>query len=82
MPPQANLHIGDSDNDLLAALPKPAVWRGPCPWYRHRGSAPVDTANCDALVCSLVLCRAARGRNQRDDTDSNCRPYRDLQALR
>lgn len=50
--PQANLHIGDSDNDLLAARAAGCLaWAVP---YGYTEEGPVDTANCDALVCSLL----------------------------
>ena len=52
VPPQANLHIGDSDNDLLAARAAGCLaWAVP---YGYTEEGPVDTANCDALVCSLL----------------------------
>ena len=52
VPPEKNLHIGDSDNDLLAARAAGCLaWAVP---YGHTEGGPVDTANCDALVCSLL----------------------------
>ena len=52
VPPERNLHIGDSDNDLLAARAAGCLaWAVP---YGYTEGGPVDTANCDALVCSLL----------------------------
>ena len=52
VPPEKNLHIGDSDNDLLAARAAGSLaWAVP---YGYTEEGPVDTANCDALVCSLL----------------------------
>ena len=52
VPPEKNLHIGDSDNDLLAARAAGCfAWAVP---YGYTEEGPVDTANCDALVCSLL----------------------------
>jgi len=52
VPPEKNLHIGDSDNDLLAARAAGSLaWSVP---YGYTEEGPVDTANCDALVCSLL----------------------------
>ena len=50
--PEENLHIGDSDNDLLAA--RAAGWRAFAVPYGYTEGGPVDTANCDALVSTLL----------------------------
>lgn len=50
--PQENLHIGDSDNDLLAA--RAAGCLAFAVPYGYTEEGPVDTANCDALVSSLL----------------------------
>jgi phosphoglycolate phosphatase len=52
VPPAANLHIGDSDNDLLAA--RAAGCRAFAVPYGYTEEGPVDTANCDALVSDLL----------------------------
>jgi phosphoglycolate phosphatase len=50
--PEENLHIGDSDNDLLAARAAGCLAYAVPYGYTEEGS--VDTANCDALVSSLL----------------------------
>ncbi|MBI2308738.1 MAG: phosphoglycolate phosphatase [Rhodocyclales bacterium] len=50
--PEENLHIGDSDNDLLAA--RAAGCRAFAVPYGYTEEGPVDTANCDALVSDLL----------------------------
>jgi len=50
--PESNLHIGDSDNDLLAA--RAAGCRAFAVPYGYTEEGPVDTANCDALVSTLL----------------------------
>ena len=50
--PEENLHIGDSDNDLLAA--RAAGCLAYAVPYGYTEDGPVDTANCDALVSSLL----------------------------
>ena len=50
--PEENLHIGDSDNDLLAA--RAAGCRAFAVPYGYTEDGPVDTANCDALVSDLL----------------------------
>lgn len=52
VPPSANLHIGDSDNDLIAA--RAAGCRAFAVPYGYTEEGPVDTANCDALVSTLL----------------------------
>ncbi len=52
VPPEANLHIGDSDNDLIAA--RAAGCRAFAVPYGYTEEGPVDSANCDALVCTLL----------------------------
>ena len=52
VPPEANLHIGDSDNDLLAA--RATGCRAFAVPYGYTEEGPVDTANCDALVSTLL----------------------------
>ncbi|MCP5269464.1 MAG: phosphoglycolate phosphatase [Zoogloeaceae bacterium] len=49
---QENLHIGDSDNDLLAA--RAAGCLAFAVPYGYTEAGPVDTANCDALVSTLL----------------------------
>jgi len=50
--PNRNLHIGDSENDLLAAR------AAGCPAYAvpygYNEGKPVDSADCDALVSDLL----------------------------
>ncbi len=50
--PLANLHIGDSSNDIEAArrAGSPVV----CVTYGYNEGRPVDSADCDALVSSLL----------------------------
>lgn len=50
--PAANLHIGDSANDIDAARAagSPVL----CVPYGYNEGRPVDSADCDALVSSLV----------------------------
>lgn len=50
--PDQNLHIGDSDNDLLAA--RAAGCMAFAVPYGYTEDGPVDTANCDALVSTLL----------------------------
>lgn len=50
--PQDNLHIGDSDNDLLAA--RAAGCRAFAVPYGYTEEGPVDSAECDALVSDLL----------------------------
>lgn len=50
--PQENLHIGDSDNDLLAARAAGSLAFAVPYGYTEDGA--VDTANCDALVSTLL----------------------------
>lgn len=50
--PQDNLHIGDSDNDILAA--RAAGCRAFAVPYGYTEEGPVDTADCDALVSDLL----------------------------
>ena len=50
--PGRNLHIGDSENDILAARAagSPAF----CVPYGYNEGRPVDSAECDALVSDLL----------------------------
>ena len=50
--PARNLHIGDSENDILAARAagSPAF----CVPYGYNEGKPVDSADCDALVSDLL----------------------------
>ena len=50
--PDRNLHIGDSENDILAARAagSPAF----CVPYGYNEGKPVDSADCDALVSDLL----------------------------
>ena len=50
--PDCNLHIGDSENDILAARAagSPAF----CVPYGYNEGKPVDSADCDALVSDLL----------------------------
>ena len=50
--PARNLHIGDSENDILAArhAGSPAF----CVPYGYNEGRPVDSADCDALVSDLL----------------------------
>lgn len=50
--PEENLHVGDSDNDILAA--RAAGCRAFAVPYGYTEEGPVDTANCDALVSDLL----------------------------
>lgn len=50
--PEENLHIGDSDNDILAA--RAAGCLAFAVPYGYTEEGPVDTANCDALVSTLL----------------------------
>lgn len=50
--PEENLHVGDSDNDLLAAQAAGCLaFAVP---YGYTEDGPVDTSNCDALVSTLL----------------------------
>ncbi len=57
--PASNLHVGDSDNDIAAA--RAAGSRVLCVPYGYNEGRAVDSADCDALVSSLVdaACYAA-----------------------
>ncbi len=50
--PERNLHIGDSENDILSARAagSPAF----CVPYGYNEGKPVDSADCDALVSDLL----------------------------
>lgn len=50
--PDRNLHVGDSENDILAARAagSPAF----CVPYGYNEGRPVDSADCDALVSDLL----------------------------
>jgi phosphoglycolate phosphatase len=50
--PEENLHIGDSDNDLLAARAAGCLAFAVPYGYTEEGA--VDTSNCDALVSTLL----------------------------
>jgi phosphoglycolate phosphatase len=50
--PRRNLHIGDSVNDILAARAAGCVVF--CVPYGYNEGAPVDSAECDALVSDLL----------------------------
>jgi phosphoglycolate phosphatase len=50
--PQHNLHIGDSHNDIAAA--RAAGCAAFCVPYGYNEGAPVDSADCDALVSDLL----------------------------
>ncbi|MBS1158247.1 MAG: phosphoglycolate phosphatase [Proteobacteria bacterium] len=50
--PDRNLHIGDSGNDILAA--RAAGSPVFCVPYGYNEGAPVDSADCDALVSDLL----------------------------
>ena len=52
VPPERNLHIGDSCNDIEAARAAgcPVI----CVPYGYNEGHPVDSADCDALVSDLV----------------------------
>lgn len=50
--PEDNLHIGDSKNDIVAARAAgSAIF---CVPYGYNEGAPVDSAECDALVSDLL----------------------------
>ena len=51
--PDRNLHIGDSENDILAA--RAAGSPTFCVPYGYNEGKPVDSADCDALVSSLLV---------------------------
>ncbi len=50
--PGRNLHIGDSENDILAA--RAAGSPSFCVPYGYNEGKPVDSADCDALVSDLL----------------------------
>ena len=50
--PDRNLHIGDSENDALAA--RAAGCPVFCVPYGYNEGRPVDSADCDALVSDLL----------------------------
>jgi phosphoglycolate phosphatase len=50
--PECNLHIGDSENDVLAA--RAAGCPVFCVLYGYDEGQPVDSAECDALVSDLL----------------------------
>ena len=50
--PDRNLHIGDSENDILAA--RAAGSPTFCVPYGYNEGKPVDSADCDALVSNLL----------------------------
>jgi phosphoglycolate phosphatase len=50
--PERNLHIGDSENDILAA--RAAGSPTFCVPYGYNEGKPVDSADCDALVSDLL----------------------------
>jgi phosphoglycolate phosphatase len=52
VPPSRNLHIGDSINDIQAA--RAAGSPSFCVPYGYNEGAPVDSADCDALVSDLL----------------------------
>jgi phosphoglycolate phosphatase len=52
VPPERNLHIGDSGNDVLAA--RAAGCPVFCVPYGYNEGRPVDSADCDALVSNLL----------------------------
>ncbi|MBP5998770.1 MAG: phosphoglycolate phosphatase [Azonexus sp.] len=51
--PDRNLHIGDSENDILAA--RAAGCPTFCVPYGYNEGKPVDSADCDALVSDLLV---------------------------
>jgi phosphoglycolate phosphatase len=51
--PDRNLHIGDSENDILSA--RAAGSPTFCVPYGYNEGKPVDSADCDALVSSLLV---------------------------
>ena len=52
VPPQQNLHVGDSENDMLAA--QAAGCTAYCVPYGYNEGRPVDSVKCDALVSDLL----------------------------
>jgi phosphoglycolate phosphatase len=50
--PDRNLHVGDSENDILAA--RAAGSPTFCVPYGYNEGKPVDSADCDALVSDLL----------------------------
>jgi phosphoglycolate phosphatase len=52
VPPERNLHVGDSRNDIEAA--RAAGSAAFCVPYGYNEGAPVDSADCDALVSDLL----------------------------
>jgi phosphoglycolate phosphatase len=53
VPPGRNLHIGDSENDILSA--RAAGSPTFCVPYGYNEGKPVDSADCDALVSDLLV---------------------------
>jgi phosphoglycolate phosphatase len=51
--PDRNLHVGDSENDILAA--RAAGSPTFCVPYGYNEGKPVDSADCDALVSNLLV---------------------------
>lgn len=51
--PDRNLHVGDSENDILAA--RAAGSPTFCVPYGYNEGKPVDSADCDALVSDLLV---------------------------
>ncbi len=51
--PDRNLHIGDSENDILSA--RAAGSPTFCVPYGYNEGKPVDSADCDALVSDLLV---------------------------
>ena len=51
--PERNLHIGDSENDILAA--RAAGCLAYAVPYGYNEGKPVDSADCDALVSDLLV---------------------------
>ena len=51
--PERNLHVGDSENDILAA--RAAGSPTFCVPYGYNEGKPVDSADCDALVSDLLV---------------------------
>ena len=52
VPPAANVHIGDSLNDALAA--RAAGSLALCVPYGYTEEGPVDSADCDGVVSDLL----------------------------
>ena len=50
--PDRNLHVGDSENDILAARAAGSLTF--CVPYGYNEGKPVDSADCDALVSDLL----------------------------